>query len=128
MILTLENQVCSLESAKRLKELGAAQESLFYWKIMKYHHTTNDSIYLSYGNEQVADSFEIICSAYTVAELGEFLKLKGAISSWMYATVDTWKWTCFQPATNISFNADTEAEARAKMLIHLISNGLSEEK
>ncbi|RTL04628.1 hypothetical protein EKK58_09975 [Candidatus Dependentiae bacterium] len=31
MILPLEQQVCSLESAKRLKEFGVKQESLFYW-------------------------------------------------------------------------------------------------
>lgn len=31
MILPLEQQVCSFESAKRLKELGFSQESLFYW-------------------------------------------------------------------------------------------------
>jgi len=29
--MKLEDQVCSLELAKRLKELGVEQESLFYW-------------------------------------------------------------------------------------------------
>jgi hypothetical protein len=30
-MISLEKQVCSLELAKRLKELGVKQESLFYW-------------------------------------------------------------------------------------------------
>lgn len=30
MILPLEQQVCNLELAKRLKELGIKQDSLFY--------------------------------------------------------------------------------------------------
>ena len=29
--MKLENQVCSLELAKKLKELGVKQESLFWW-------------------------------------------------------------------------------------------------
>ena len=30
--MKLEDQVCSLESARRLKELGFKQDSLFYWQ------------------------------------------------------------------------------------------------
>ena len=29
--MKLEDQICSLDLAKRLKELGARQESLFWW-------------------------------------------------------------------------------------------------
>lgn len=29
--MKLENQVCSIEQAEKLKELGVKQESLFYW-------------------------------------------------------------------------------------------------
>ena len=29
--MNIEEQVCSLELSKRLKELGGKQESLFYW-------------------------------------------------------------------------------------------------
>ena len=29
--MKIESQVCSLELAKKLKELGVKQESLYYW-------------------------------------------------------------------------------------------------
>jgi hypothetical protein len=34
--MTLEQQVCSLELAKRLKELGVTQESYLYWTEKEY--------------------------------------------------------------------------------------------
>lgn len=69
MILPLEKQVCSLESAKRLKELGVKQESLFYWREMigidsgfKTRILFRDYIVNKYGD------MEIDYSAFTCAE------------------------------------------------------------
>ena len=79
--MTLEKQVCSLELAKKLKELGVKQESLFYWNILdgkpginKYEvknrkQFTEDGYP---GNTMVYKNVESY-SAFTVAELGEML-------------------------------------------------------
>lgn len=85
--MKLENQVCSLELAKKLKELGVKQESLFYW--MVNHQVSKDDIaygsyddwYLEYIDEVPSSILsgenkerqnETYC-AFTVAELGEML-------------------------------------------------------
>lgn len=71
MILSLEKQVCSLESNKRLKELGFPQESLFYW----IQEPTHEKNWVLKNHEEV-DFFvgkENAISAYTVAELGILL-------------------------------------------------------
>ena len=36
--MELKDQVCSFELAKKLKELGFEQESLFYWVEIEYKH------------------------------------------------------------------------------------------
>lgn len=59
--MKLENQVCSLELAKRLKELGVKQDSCFYWGI-------NDDIFQP--TEPDTNKY-VVCSAFTVAELVE---------------------------------------------------------
>lgn len=118
--MKLEQQVCSLDLARRLKELGVKQESLFNWckhsgRFGKWH------IRLSKGS--VAKEY---FSAYSVAELGEMLP------AW-YRTgknIDgEEKWTggfwCggLAMGTKTHF-ADTEADARAKMLCYLLENNL----
>src|SRR5439155_13694049 len=65
-MIPLEKQVCSLDLAKRLKELGVRQESLFIWNY--YPHT--DGYKLQY-NPDYGSVLNI--SAFTVAELGEML-------------------------------------------------------
>lgn len=73
MILSLEQQVCSLESAKRLKELGVRQESLFYWRLNprpKEDYTdTEKEAYLDnkYWPSDMKEG--LVVSAYTVAEI-----------------------------------------------------------
>lgn len=93
MSLRLDDQFCSLEFAKRLKELGCLQESLFYWArpklrtsevsislFIKDHYIPTPMYpyrgdYRLFGEEYkfcMNDMIEIY-SAYTVAELGELL-------------------------------------------------------
>lgn len=112
--MKLENQVTNLELAKKLKELGVEQESLFYWKQEAIHY---------WQKLDTKDLAAPSCySAFTVAELGEILPY------WCFSTkqekggyscmADYPKWNCGWQ------NADTEADARAKMLIYLLENKL----
>lgn len=63
--LPLEQQVCSLDFAKRLKELGVKQESLFYWRGTQGRG--NDALVVNRINRH--DEFFDYFSAFTVAEL-----------------------------------------------------------
>lgn len=66
--MKLENQVCSLELSKRLKELGVKQKSYFIW--------ANNNLIprISMMELDKHELFEThICAAFTVAELGEML-------------------------------------------------------
>ncbi len=127
--MKLEPQVVSLELAKKLKELGVNQASLFF-----YSKFTDGSfeIELSKSSAMGASDF----SAFTVAELGEMLPAQLPGPSYKHPAYrlamekqDT-RWnivyicaTCggreFEPML-----ADTEADARATMLIYLLENEL----
>jgi hypothetical protein len=119
--MKLENQVCSLELAKRLKELGFEQESLFY-HVKEYYLNAKAITQTKYSNTH---SEEV--SAYTVAELGEMLpvnyySLKAYNGEWCcYKIEDELNKEDFLFLTTIS---NTEADARAKMLIYLKENNL----
>ena len=62
--MKLENQVVSLELAKKLKELGVPQESWFLW----WH---DDACHHFVGTDW--KSHRVVAAAFTVAELGEML-------------------------------------------------------
>ena len=132
--MKLENQVCSLEHAKRLKELGVKQESYFKWR--------SDGAEVIPAHELREDYWAEFPSALTVAELGELLpeKFTGEHAGWhldihketmtdglCYWLVD---YTEQQPCGSVMsyfdeiFADTTEADARAKMLIYLIENDL----
>lgn len=125
--MKLEDQVCSLELAKRLKELGVKQVSYFYWIRI------NGAIerYVVYVGR---DQLEQEISAFTVTELGEMLPCKAEIVSRLnfkfagtiIATKEAFCWNLMQ-SEEFPYHwikADTEADARAKMLIYLIEKGL----
>lgn len=119
--MTLESQVCSLELAKKLKELGVKQESDFY--------------YTKFGLQfrPFPDNREF--SAFTVAELGEMLPqeiddFEGDNQVWyaLYSAKSPDYWSIYYKNQDRRFrkviNADTEANTRAKMLIYLLENKL----
>jgi hypothetical protein len=126
----LEDQVCSLELAKKLNELGVKQDSYFHWRVGKYSGA-EQVVRCSYRSDE-SDWF----SAFTVAELGEMLPMvinlnpladnfkavfvtgKTIGNQWR---VDYRNEMLGSPPTT---TADTEADARAKMLIHLIEKGI----
>jgi hypothetical protein len=127
MIMPLEQQVVSLELAKKLKELGMKQESLFYW---------------SHEKETIVPKWEYWpleedCSAFTVAELGEMLpadkcmvvkQVENAPKKGYRGCIfrDDACECCGEDFYTILDEtlADTEADARAKMLIYLLENNL----
>ena len=126
--MKLENQVVSLELAKKLKELGVEQESLFYWHDNEIK-TVTAVAYPPSGKEFYFDggSFEnnlsVVYSAYTVAELGEMLPRSGIE---YHKCVDvSGGWSCGQSFPSMVIKKDDkEADARAKMLIYLKENNL----
>jgi hypothetical protein len=142
--MKLENQVCSLDLAKRLKELGVKQESYFWWTIpegkyvevfmrlnpayeddniapTKVQLTENPDFYGNYG-EPVNK-----VPAFTVAELGEMLP--DLYKSYRYAGTQEWCVNLEEGARDKrkqypNMLAGTEADARAKMLNYLLENHL----
>lgn len=128
--MKLENQVVSLELAKRLKELGVKQESVFGY--------INGQLYLD-GEKQPTKHSDNCVAAFTVAELGEMLpkaikklSVQGVPQkSDYYLDISwsdhdqKWRYTYSNPTYNACvdmwFEA-TEADARAKMLIFLLEN------
>lgn len=108
--MELEKQVVSLELAKKLEELGVKQESLFYWR----RHKVKGMV-IEYGRN---DLDEYLTAAFTVAELGEMLPDRTRTDK-----RDGSSWVSCEELVKPEI-ADTEADARAKMLIYLIENGL----
>lgn len=137
--MKLENQVTNLELSKKLKKLGVKQDSLFYWvlsKAPKLLHNNWLIVYNDCSDDILLRNDKI--SAFTVAELGEmlpdancfqfenkkygwvdcgFVRFEGVWNAWIgrgdYGEEIKWE-----------EEADTEANARAKMLIYLIENKL----
>jgi hypothetical protein len=120
------DQVVSLELSKRLKELGVKQKSLFYWVdliepyIVPVITNSDKKIFTALTHDILPPT---VFSAFTVAELGEM------IPEWF----DSLKrlsndWVCrfYEKNGDIYHHSfdQTEANARAKMLIYLYEQGL----
>jgi hypothetical protein len=145
--MKLEQQVTSLELAKKLKELGLKQESLFYWILFhggvgKGHSDYERSATWELRTKDSSLNFqESRISAYTVAELGEMLPEYLVINDRVVIFTtrhnredkDTGWEQGYEFAESLNDEdvgwveveqAETEADARAKMLIHLHEQGL----
>lgn len=122
--MKLENQVCSLENAKKLKELGVKQDSLW---------GRNKNI----GGKEyhLARMYNAEISAFTIAELMERLpayidyeKMKCILTCWKKP--DEFG-VIYNSGLNNAMNPridKTLANALAKMLIYLIENKLIKEE
>lgn len=150
----IESHVTSLQLSKRLKELGVPQRSEFYWhKVQRPDWVVASREQLmepvSSGPEP-EDCWPILdqalsqsdaCSAFLASELGEMLPVEyttqeGGIiwrhnlQSARIRITGTLVWDSyyadFDDKENDvpSFHAPTEADARAKLLIHLIEQGI----
>ncbi len=129
--MKLENQVCSLDLAKKLKELGVKQESLLSWFAHglstpeKPHHfvywsTTGDCKNdAGFGYEE--------CATFTVAELGEILPwqrvFEGGVAKDLHCVRGYKTFQLYYELPPTIFD-DTEANARAKMIVYLLENKL----
>ena len=120
----IEWQVSNLELSQKLKELGVKQGSLFYWIKIDLKEWEIEQGVQDWGVEHRyhCGSSDIVngYSAYTVAELGEMLP--EMTRSWNISN----NWLCVSDlsVSCTSKQSDTEADARALMLIYLLENEL----
>ena len=127
--MKLEQQVPELKLCKKLKELGYPQEGLFYW-CNPYMRACSDSEYKIYDLPTSTKDYV----APTVAELGDWLpktihkdgRLEGCGTD-VYYFQHYGDYTGYWNASGKSLGGlqkeNTEANARAKMLIWLVENG-----
>jgi hypothetical protein len=122
--MNLEEQVCSLELAEHLQELGVKGKGLFSW-FHKWEGSSDkdagkDNVWLTTDKGY---NEKWLCYAFTVAELGEMLP------EWVECrkTYDKNHWQCEwerHTSSPIFKTAATEADTRAKMLCFLLENQL----
>lgn len=127
LVSSERDRVSSLELSKKIKELGVKQDSLFYW-VKDFDGCKGWQLFVT-GQMcgQLDDHYEFskehlsgyeFYSAFTVAELGEMLP-EGYMTK---REGKRWRGAGFDIADG-SIIADTEANARAKMLIYLVDKG-----
>ena len=123
-----EDQVVSLELSKRLKELGVKQESYFFW--VNPELTVDNVTQLLNENERFIDHHpDLYFSAFTVAELGELLPVNINDHYFTSHRCAREGWWVMYSTGVIEHNkheywAKSEADARAKLLLGLIEQGI----
>lgn len=138
--MKLEDQLCSIELAIKLRDIGIKQEGLCYYikvlekymineKGIRSHEEYKWKIGHPNGYEESFDH----CCAFTASEVGELLPDKLPCKS---ATADEFNYISQKGNgmygvayfngrySNPQFTDSNEANARALMLIHLIENDL----
>lgn len=129
--MKLEDQVCTLEQSKKLKELGITQYSLFYhidnlvkeigYEGIKLRHSINP---LNKGMP-VDGGVVRYYSAFTVAELGVMLPTGyDTMRITSDKSLKSFEWNGYDLEGEVfSFEGfDTEAQCRAAMVIYLIES------
>lgn len=130
--MKLEQQVCSLELATKLKELGVKQESYFVW----HGDGSEENPWKVFIRSQTGSNIP----AFTVAELGEMLPRVVTKDEKLYLLTPSAGGNGLRFIDYVTYHngvgtflaaypyieGDTEADARAKMLIYLIENNLIE--
>ncbi len=136
--MQLIDQLASLELCKKLKELNVKQKSLFYWNDIDDNNEEGHPINrIELLNYPFLSNYCTPYSAFTVAELGEMLpdKIKDDDEEicWFYHDKNngchriSYVHSCDEQCSPfIEVKGETEANARAKLLIHLLENGLME--
>lgn len=130
--MKVEEQVCSLELSKRLKELGVKQESLWWW-VQRWGRTCFTVKEKEWTlTERNTINGRPCFPAFSIAELGKMLphKIEGGLGEYLLTCGinSDGRW-CVEYVdynrndSNYSKVDTSEANARAKMLIELIENG-----
>lgn len=135
--MKLEQQVCNLDLAKQLKELGVKQIGFFYHAYDTY--TKTSEIYYNAKNGLPCECKKdttgyLYYSAFTVAELGELIG--NMCNEWSQGWNDSGCFWQFQYGNKGCGNMiegigdrfcaeeNTEADARAKTLIYILEQGI----
>ena len=128
--MKIESQGVSLELAREMKELGVPQDSIFAWfqykNLKPYVNLKNAQNYcdnVASFDDGYAECPKEICDASTVAELGEMLPI-GYRSYYYNKHLSGGNWLCNDGEILGVADAKTEVDARAKMLIYLIKEGV----
>src|SRR3990167_5694230 len=125
--MLVEEQVITLELSKTMQYLGFLQDSLFYWcgACKKIEDKTKDQpCEVLSGRDPSPHAF---ISAYTVSELGIMLpwniyKISPPRQVIYFGQTRYERWRIEEldrGRTGLMFEAETEADVRAKMLIFL---------
>lgn len=134
--MNLEKQVCSLELAKQLKELGMKQESQFYHVNARSigEVILENEIWLIAHHSQINGMSDSWLAAFTVSELGEMLPDNLCICNehpFLFIAKGTQEenqytigYSTMEKSITPFYTDENEANARAKMLIYLIENKL----
>lgn len=128
--MEIKKQVVSLSLAKRLKELGVKQESLFWYEQVKVAglNQWEKDYQLGFNNNSAPyHNGERIVSTFTVAELGELLPSDHWTQKAQEGGWKTKETISMHSAIAPMFFEDTEAEARAKILIYLLESNILKE-
>jgi hypothetical protein len=133
--MKLEKQVCTLEQAKQLKKLGIAQTGLWsYFKAQSHAGFCLTDMALRHvwiltGNPYDREDI-LFTSAFSVAELGVMLPQTIKFCKTQKASIQLSRFNAFtiyynrhSSGSNVCMTESyNEAEARAKMLIHLLES------
>ena len=124
--MKLQDQVCTLEQAKKLKQLGLSSQSIAQWR--DFDDLKDSRVKPEVKTEILRPSDSSVMQvypAYTVAELGEPLHAFGDYWSIMQNLKS--KQYIFRLSFGLNVyqgSRKTEAEARAAVLIYLLENNL----
>jgi hypothetical protein len=124
--MKLENQVCLPVQAAKLKALGITAGSALVWMHYRFPVDKKDTLLLTPLAEGVNSAiahgkhatFFNLDPAFSSAELGELLGSE--VRSELEPGIQTHVWVCSSEDYQVAFPGDTEANARAEMLIWLL--------
>jgi hypothetical protein len=132
--MEMEFQVANRDLSKQLMEMGVKQDSEFYWEMTGDNITTGRPEWTlrrgRFRTDFKTDQYSF--SAFTVAELGEILPFSFCAvrtkpgELWRLIYHDSrMEYTGGAKGFRLDeYDSNTEADARAKMLIHLIKKGI----